>query len=173
MTALKEALRPILSCALVVAVSAAVHGQLTDTRFEKYTRFLTALILLSLLITPVLNLLGQWQGQGIDELLPDEDETGAEVTGTAGPGYADALMTVLAGRIEDDARAVLADDFGLTEDCVARLDVGLDGSNPEAIRVKSLEIVLRVPADPEDVGAIAGVFGERYGCERVSVIGDA
>lgn len=176
---MKEALRPILSCALVVAVSAAVQGQLTDTKFEKYTRFLIALILLSLLITPMLNLLGQ----GLGDLLPEEGATAPESgsspdpdshpDGSAESGYTDALLSVLEGRIEADARAVLAGDFGLEGPSVSRIDVGLDGSDPGAIRVEFLDVVLANPPDSEDGAAMVELFEARYGCERVRVSADA
>lgn len=175
---MREALRPILSCALVVAVSAAVHGQLVGTKFEKYTRFLTALILLSLLITPMLNL---FRAGG--ELITQES-TVLQQTGQPGQPqqpeqtedpipqmtYTDALIFVLQRKVEDDARSLLKTQYGILSNSILQVRAAMDGSDPEAIRVASVFVRIRGEADS---GEIEKTLKERYGCENVSVIVDA
>ncbi len=165
---MRDALRPILSCALTVAISSAVHGQLVGTKFEKYTRFLTALILLSLLLTPMLNL---FRAGGA--LLEQEDGTDQTVQPSIAlpeMSYSEALLTVLQRKVEDDVRSTLKSEYGIAPDSILSVQAAVDGSDPEAIRVESVQVRIRGDADPEEIEEF---LKERYGCESVSVIVDA
>lgn len=166
---MRDALRPILSCALIIALSAAVHGQLVGTKFEKYTRFLTALILLSLLIRPMLNLF-RIGGDLLEQTNAAPGQTEQTDPGIPEISYADALLSVLQRQLEDDVRSTLRTECALAADAILKVQVTLDGGDPEAIRVEAVTVQIRGSADSAEIERI---LSERYGCENVSVIGDA
>lgn len=153
-----EYVRSALTCVLIVALTAAVQGQLVHTKYEKYTRFLSALILLCVLISPMRSLMKELCGMDFTV-----EPASLELSDAKPQDY---LLSLVSRQIKDDIRMLLVDRYGLSEDQIG-IDLTLDESNATVIRLTSLRVTVKGDADGE---AIQKEIGEKYDCESVSVM---
>lgn len=156
-----EYVRSALTCVLIVALTAAVQGQLIHTKYEKYTRYLSALILLCVLIAPVRSLMEELGNENFS-IEPAKLELSV-----AEPQ--DYLLSLVSRKIESDIGTLLTDEYGLSPDQIGEIVVSIDDSDLSELRLASLQVTVKAETEL-DAEAIQREIGEKYDCESVSVI---
>ncbi|MGM9636532.1 MAG: hypothetical protein ACI3YK_00940 [Eubacteriales bacterium] len=156
-----EYVRSALTCVLIVALTAAVQGQLIHTKYEKYTRFLSALILLCVLIAPVRSLM--------EELWSEDFSVEATKLELAVAEPQDYLLSLVSREIERDIGTLLTDEYGLSPDQIGEIEVSIDDSDLSELRLVSLQVTVKTDEEV-DAEAIQREIGEKYDCESVRVI---
>ncbi|MGM9681070.1 MAG: hypothetical protein ACI3XR_06150 [Eubacteriales bacterium] len=156
--------RSALTCVLIVALTAAVQGQLVHTKYEKYTRYLSALILLCVLVAPVRSIMEELENEDFSV-----DPTQLQLS-EAGPQ--DYLLSLVSREIESDIEAMLIERYGLTSDQIGGIEATIDASDPSNLKPATLWVSVKADADA-DTEAIRKDIEERYDCESVSVIAGA
>lgn len=155
-----EALASFLSCVWIVSLTSVIHTKLVGSRYEGYLRLLSALILLTLLVSParaLLNLPGDLAGALEPVELP-----------TAKVDPEQLLLDDVEGRLERMIQSELSDWLDLPEEKI-RLSMTLDTSDPTAIRVSLVRVCLEGDESKIDRATLEQRLSDRYGCDRVEV----